>query len=467
MVRSMRSGLALVAVSCAIALSACNPAANNQSGPGPNTGSGGSSGGFSKDLSGTLKTSGFNPSDEVGKSRGDYATKQVAPVTVTMDTTNFDPQKFAAQAASGSVPDLIQVDRSSVDTLADKGLIIPLDECFTTWGVSPSEYYYPAAIKDVTYDGHVYGVPQFFQASVIIGNKNVMGPAGVSMSDLDTSKPDQLIPVAKKMTKISGGKPTQLGFSPDLPGSSALWLAVFGGKPNDGNGKPTLDDPKNVEALTWMKQMMDAQGGYANVKSFMDTFDVFGDNNEYVKNQAGAMTWAQWYVNVLSNTKDKVKLQATTIKDTSGSVVGFAGGTAFAIPKAGKNPSAACAWAIKATSLDAWMAAGSARADTVKQKSAIMTGLFTGSPVADKAIRDKFVKPSGNADFDQLIATTYDALQHTVSFGGSPVGQQISDALNNAVTVTLTGEKSPQDALKDAQDTAMRAYQQSNLGKNG
>ncbi len=465
MVRSTKTGLALVAVSCAVALSACNPAANNQGGPGASTG--GTASGFSTSLSGTLKTSGFNPSDEVGKSRGDYATKQISPVTVSMDTTNFDPQKFAAQAASGTVPDLIQVDRSSVDTLADKGLIIPLDQCFSTWGVSPSEYYYPAAIKDVTYNGHVYGVPQFFQASIISGNENVMGPAGVTMADLDTSKPDQLIQVAKKMTKQSGGKPTQLGFSPDLPGSSALWLAVFGGKPNDASGKPTLDDPKNVQALTWMKSMMDAQGGYANVKSFMDTFDVFGDNNEYVKNQAGAMTWAQWYINVLSSTKDKVQLQATTIKDTSGSVVGFAGGTAFAIPKAGRNPSAACAWAIKATSLDAWMAAAQARAATVAQKNSIMTGLFTGSPVADKAIRDKYVKPSGNADFDQLIATSYDALQHTVSFGGSPVGQQISDALSNAVTVTLTGEKSPQDALKDAQDTAMRAYSQSNLGKNG
>ncbi|HET9127289.1 MAG TPA: extracellular solute-binding protein [Propionibacteriaceae bacterium] len=466
MVRNIKAGLALVAVSCAVALSACNPAANTQSGPATNGGTGGG-GGFSKTLSGTLKTSGFNPSDEVGKARGDYATTQVAPVTVSMDTTNFDPQKFAAQAASGNVPDLIQVDRSTVDTLADKGLIIPLDQCFSTWGVSPSEYYYPAAIKDVTYNGHVYGVPQFFQASIIIGNKSVMGPAGVTMADLDTSKPDQLIQVAKKMTKQSGGKPTQLGFSPDLPGSSALWLAVFGGKPNDSNGKPTLDDPKNVEALTWMKSIMDAQGGYAKVKSFMDTFDTFGDKNEYVQNQAGAMTWAQWYINVLSSTKDNVKLQATTIKDTSGSVIGFAGGTAFAIPKASKNPSAACAWAVKVTSLDAWMAAGSARAATVAQKHSIMTGLFTGSPVADKAIRDKFVKPSGNADFDQLIATSYDALQHTVSFGGSPVGQQISDALTNAVTVTLTGEKTPQEALKEAQDTAMRAYSQSNLGKNG
>ena len=183
-----------------------------------------------------------------------------------------------------------------------------------------------------------------------------------------------------------------------------MWFEVFGGGTNDDTGKPTLDDPNNVKALTWMKQVMDAQGGYAKAKSFKDTMDVFGDKNQYVRDQVGVQTWAQWYVNVLSNTKDDVSLAAVPIKTLQGEPIAMAGGTAFAVAAAAKNKSAACAWAINATSEAAWLAAGEARAATVEEKNSINTGLFTASPVADEAVRTQFVKPSGNADFDQVIA---------------------------------------------------------------
>ncbi len=101
-------------------------------------------------------------------------------VTIELDTTNFDPQKFAAQAASGNVPDLLQMDRSVVATLADKDLIVPLDECYQVHGVTPDQQYYPSTIGDVTYDGKVYAVPQFFQPLALLANKRVLEKAGVT-----------------------------------------------------------------------------------------------------------------------------------------------------------------------------------------------------------------------------------------------------------------------------------------------
>lgn len=464
-----RLGAAVVAVSALITLSGCNPGAarpgNQASVPGPGTPGATAQAVFTRELSGTMKSSGFNPSDEVGKSRGDLASEKIAPVTVELDTTNFDAQKFAAQVASGQTPDLIQVNRSMIGTLADKRLIQPLDQCYQTWDRN-LDFYYDAAIEDVTYDGSVYGVPQFFQAAMIIGNKNVMGPAGVTIDQLDTSKPDALIEAARKMYKAEGGTPTVLGFDPDLPGSAATWVTIFGGQVMDADGRPTLDDANNVKALAWMKEVMDAQGGFAAAKSLKDTMDVFGDENQYVKNQVGAQVWAQWYINVLSNTKDKVGLAATPLKTADGQVLGMAGGTTFAVPAGAKNPSAACAFAMYATSLEAWEAAGAARAETVKAKNSINTGLFTASPEADKLVRDKFVVPSGNADFDQLIETSYQTLENTASVGGSAVGQQIDDALKNAVAqVTAGGD--PTTALTEAQATAQRAWEQSEIGKRG
>lgn len=460
--RKLRSSAAVsAALALCVALSGCNPWAQRGTGlPGSNQATG-----FTRELSGTLKTSGFNPDDEVGKARSDYAAKQLSGVTIQQDTTSFDPQKFAAQAASGNVPDLIQVDRSVVATLADKSLIIPLDECFNLYGVKPEQQYYPSTIRDVFYDNKVFAVPQFFQPSALIADQNVLRAAGVTPEQLDTSKPAEIVALAKKMYAEQGGKPAVIGFDGDLPGSAFIWFTVFGGRTNDDTGKPALDDPKNVEALAWLKELMDAQGGYAPIKSFKDSMDTFGDKNQYVQNQVGVQTWAQWYINVLAGTKDDISVVAVPIKTLEGKPLAMASGTAFAIPAAGKNRNAACAWAINATSEAAWLAAGDARAKTVQEENSINTGLFTGSPVADEAVRAKFVKPSGSAEFDQMIKTFYEILPGNVTRGASAVGQQIDADLSNAVAVALTGEKAPQQALTDAQASALRAWAQSKAGK--
>lgn len=415
---------------------------------------------FGAEVSGALKTSGFNPADEVGQSRADYAAAQLSGVTVSLDKTNFDPQKFAAQAASGQTPDLIQTDRAIIATLASKDLIIPLDQCFEAHGVQPREQYYPSVVDDVSFDDKIFAVPQFFQANALLANKRVLEQAGVAAASLDTSKPDAIIDAAKKLYQEKGGKPTVIGFDGDLPGSSAMWFKIFGGSAFDEQGKPTLDRAENVQALTWMKALMDAQGGYPKVKSFKDSMDVFGAGNQYVKDQVAVQTWAQWYPNVLADFKDKVSLEAVPLKDSSGTPIAMAGGTAFAVPKGGKNPAAACAWAIKATSTEAWMAAADARIATVQKNKKLFTGLMTGSPIADQQIKDKYVKPTGNAEFDQVIETYYSVLSNPVTSGSSPAGQTVQQDLTNAVTVALTGEKTPEQALADAQASSMRAWDQ-------
>ena len=96
------------------------------------------------------------------------------------------------------------------------------------------------------------------------------------------------------------------------------------------------------------------------------------------------------------------------------------------------------------------MAAGAARAETVDKKKSINTGLFTGSPAADQAVRSQYVKPSGNADFDQAIETYYDVVpaRQAAAPRRRPADRPGSE---NAVSVALTGEKTPEQALADAQ----------------
>ena len=226
----------------------------------------------------------------------------------------------------------------------------------------------------------------------------------------------------------------------------------------DRNGSPTLDNAANVYPLQLLKQITDAQGGYAKLKSFSDTFDFFGANNQYVKNQVGAEINAQYYPNVLAPYKNQISIEAVPFHDRQDKPITVAGGQAFVIPAKAANPSAACAWAVDVTDQQNWMYSADARAKTLAGNGGINTGLFTGSPAADKAIRARYVKPSGNAGFDQTIATYYDVVGDGVSVGASPAGQEIQTALANAITATLLGQQSPQQALAAAQQAAMRAY---------
>jgi multiple sugar transport system substrate-binding protein len=265
------------------------------------------------------------------------------------------------------------------------------------------------------------------------------------------------------MTKMSGSNPTVMGFDPQGVQKAGLWLLSFGGKTIDQDGKPALDDPNNAKAIEFLKKIYDAQGGYANAKSFVDSFDVFGDNNSYVADQVGAAVFDQWYVNVLTPYADKVEIGAIPLKTQDGKPFTVASGTSFVIPAAAKNPSAACAYVLALTSADAWKAAGEARDATTRadeSRHGINAGLFTGSPESDQAIRDAYVKTTDYPGFDQAISTYYDVAASGKSFGSSPAGQQIETELQNAVTSALLGEKSAADALKDAQAAAMRAYNQ-------
>lgn len=431
-------------------------------------GGGGNTGGaeFTDQIEGTLSVWGFENADEVGTSRVELADAKVgeSDVEVELEAAAFDAQKFVTRVSSGDIADVVQMDRRFVATYAAQDLILPLDECFALYDVDPRERWYPQVVDDVTIDGAVYGVPQFYQPPAILLNQRVMDEAGVTIDDMNTSDQETFLAAVEAMTVMDGANPTRLGFDPQGPQKAGLWMLSFGGQTIDADGAPALDDPENVAAIEFLKAIYDLQGGYANAKSFVDSFDVFGDGNSYVTDQVGAAVFDQWYPNVLTSYAAQVDLAATPVMtQDGGEPFTVAAGTSFVIPTSAENPSAACQWLLELTSLEAWEAAGTARAETTANdpgRNGINTGLFTGSPEADQAIREAYATGNGLSGFDQVIDTYYTVAANGQSFGASPAGQQIETELQNAVTAALLGEKTPEQALADAQAAAMRAYEQ-------
>lgn len=465
MKHARKTFLATVASAGVLAVAACGGGGGGNGGNGGDPGGEGEGPEFSTEISGEISLWGFENADEVAQSRIDLAEAEVreSGVTFEIDASAFDAQKFTTLAASGNLPDMVLMDRQFVATYAAQDLILPLDGCFDAHGVDPNSYWYPQVVDDVSYDGSVWAVPQFYQPPAIILNMRVLDENGIAPEELDTSDQDAVIAAAEAMTVLEGGNPTRIGFDPQGVSKAALWMLSFGGGIIDDEGRPMLDDPANVEAVEFLQRLYDAQGGYANVKSFVDSFDVFGDNNSYVADQVGAAVFDQWYVNVLTPYAEQVEIGGLPLMSQDGEPITAASGSSLVIPATSDNPSAACAYLLSLTSLEAWEAAGAARAETTANdpgRFGINAGLFTGSPEADQSIREQYVLDTDFDGFDQTISTYYEVAASGQSFGSSPAGQQIQTEVQNAVTAALLGEQTAEEALAAAQEAAMRAYEQ-------
>ncbi|GEK81327.1 ABC transporter substrate-binding protein [Agrococcus baldri] len=417
---------------------------------------------FGAAASGTLAGWGFENTDDVGQARLDHAAAALEGLTVELDQTAFDAQKFTTLAASGDMPDVVQMDRQFVPTYAAQGLLMPLDECFAAHEVDPAQHWYPNVAADVTWDEQLWAVPQFYQPPVILTNARVMEEAGVSADDLDASDPDALIAAAEAMTVMDGSSVTRVGFDPQGVSKAAQWMLAFGGGIVDEQGMPTLDREENVAAAEFLQQLYEAQGGFAEVSGFIDSIDIFGDGNGYANDLVGAAVFDQWYLNVLTPYADEVEIGAVPMRDREGEPFTASGGSSFVIPAGAQNPGAACAWALELTTADAWTAAAEARATTEEEaeRNGINTGLFTGSAESDEMIRSEFASADGYPGFEEAIAAYYDVAALGTSIGASPAGQQVQSELENAMSSALVGEASPADALAAAQQAAMRAYDQ-------
>lgn len=413
-------------------------------------------GGALPDTGKPLNIMGFTTDDEVGTSRVAYAKKQDSKLDVQIDQNGFDQQKFATAMAGGTAPAGVYLDRQLLATYAAKGFLMPLDDCVSANAIDKSQYY-PEAIKESSYNGKLYGIPDFYAVRAVLMNNKVVTKAGLTAANFDTANWDKLTATAKKLYRSSGSKPTVIGFDPKLPEYLPMWAMANGGSIVDEQGKPTLNDPKVVEALKYTVGLVNAQGGWANFKSFRDTWDFFGAGNEFAKDQIGAMAFEQWYVNVLAGFPQSSDLSAVPFKGKDGKPMTVETGQAFAITKNSPNAGGMCQFMKLVTSQGAWEAAGAARAAVVKTKKGTFTGLFSANKKANDALQTEYVKPSGNAKLDAVIKVYYSALNTAKTVPPSPAGQQIQQAYQQATTDALGG-KDPQATLDAAQAQAMNAY---------
>jgi multiple sugar transport system substrate-binding protein len=415
-----------------------------------------SGGGASKGDTGALSTQGFGKPDDVGQARLDAFKSAYPKVQVNINEGEFDPQQFLSAVASGNPPDLVYLDRDRVGTYAAKGAIQPLDDHLDSAGIKTG-IYRPAALREVTVGGKIYGIPEFYHTRNILMSGKALQEAGLTAADLATTDWNKLHTNAAKLYKASGGKISRIGFDPKLPEFLPLWAKANGAELVNLDGSPNLDDPKIIEALTYAISLIDEQGGWSKFKAFRDTWDLFGSGNEFKKDQAGAFPWEGWYVNVLVQATPKLQLDSVPFTDRQGKPLSFSNGSAWCLPKGAKNPAAAVNWMRVMTATDTWLKAGAARQATVDKNKSIFTGLWTANPAADAQIKAEHVKP-GTTGFAKAIQNYYASNEYAFSIAPSKAGSEIKTAWSDAVNRVLSGQQKPDAAMKQAQSEAAKAF---------
>jgi multiple sugar transport system substrate-binding protein len=405
----------------------------------------------------TLTTMGFGTEDEIVSVRAEEADKAIAPSTVKSSEGAFDAQQFLSAVASGSPPDLIWLERQLLGTYAAKGTVIPLDDCIDRENIDMSQFR-EAAVEEVTLDGKVYGLPEFYNNRLLIINNAALAQVGKSAADLNTGDWAALTALATQLTRRSGGKLSRIGFDPKIPEFLPMWAKAVGVDMVSADGATAnLDDPKLVQALEYTVSLINAQGGWARFKSFRDSWDFFGAKNEYASDQLVAMPMEDWYLNVLAENSPKLDLTVAPFKGVNGQPVDWVTGSAWAIPAKSRHADLACKWIKTMTNADTWVKAARARADKRAAEGKAFTGVYTANKVADEKIFGDLVKPSGNAAYDRAIRTVLETQDDAFTMPSLAAGAEFRTAWQDAVNRVLSGRQKPADALAQAQREAQAA----------
>jgi|tagenome__1003787_1003787.scaffolds.fasta_scaffold20935281_1 multiple sugar transport system substrate-binding protein len=405
----------------------------------------------------TLTTMGFGVGDEIASTRVDLANKAIAPSSAKIGSDSFDPQQFLSAVASHSAPDLVYMDRQLLGTYAARGTVEPLQDCVDKEGIDLDQYRDPA-LEEVTLDGKLYGLPEFYDNRVLMINDASVSSAGMTADDVRTSDLDALSAAATKLTKRNGNKLARIGFDPKIPEFLPVWAKANGvDMLSDDGTKANLDDPKLVAALEYTVGLINAQGGWGTFKSFRDSFDFFGEKNPFASDQLAAFPMEDWYLNVLADTSPKVKFSVAPVTDTQDKPIDWATGSAWAIPSDAKHKDQACKWIKTMTDAPTWVAAAKARKEKRDSEKKPFSGVYTGNEKADAEIFDKIVSLDDYPVFKDAVDGVLKAQESAFSTPASPAGSEFLTAWQDAVNRVLSGKQSPADALAQAQTEAQQA----------
>lgn len=183
-------------------------------------------------------------------------------VEVNLEVQSWDNinDVVRTKVQSDDAPDILNIDAFA--GFAGDDLLYAADEV-----VSPDviEDFQPAFAENASIDGTQYGLPLIASARTLFVNTDLMKQAGVKKAPTTW---DELLDASKKIGQldgVSGGYGMPLG-AEEAQAETSIWAFGNGASWGDSS-KLTIDTPEAVEAVDFMKKMVDEGATQPNAGS--------------------------------------------------------------------------------------------------------------------------------------------------------------------------------------------------------
>jgi multiple sugar transport system substrate-binding protein len=334
-------------------------------------------------------------------------------------------QKVLLGAQQGQLPNVLRIDNPDLQQIADTGALAPL----TDYGVDLTGLY--ANLIDAgTYKGKVYGIAPGINGMALFYNKDMFEKASLK-------PPTTWAEVKDVAAKLTGNGVYGIAFSaPATEEGSWQFEPWFWGA---GADLTKLDSPEAVKALEFWTDLV--KSGYAS-KSVVQWSQ--GDvNDQFMAGKAAMQQNGVWNLTALKASGINFGVVPIPMPDGS-AAPGPMGGEVLTIP-VGDDPAA-------------MQAAGQVVNCLLSDKEMLEWATLQAYIPSRETLAQQAAKD------DPAMQSFVDAAGAERSRTGPPANlgpnySKVSQPLWNAIQAALTGAKSPEEALKEAQQQAEAALQ--------
>ena len=224
--------------------------------------------------------------DKARKTMFDGFTKETG-ITVEEKVYNDYDTQLMTDLVGGTAPDVFYVDVSNIPSLANQGVLEPLDEYISKSDIKTEDYYKPLLEAFKYTDDKLYGLPKDYSTLGFYYNEELLKKAGLTPEEVPTSY-DEL---EGFLTKIQKALPdvTPMVFSP-LMARQMYIMKANGGEPVLEDGKANLSDPKVIENLKILTNLYE-KGLIKSPADLGDGWagDTFGRGGAVISDEGGWM----------------------------------------------------------------------------------------------------------------------------------------------------------------------------------
>ena len=242
-------------------------------------------------------------------------------------------RQVTTQIAGGAVPDLMPVFTNMLAPMIDANILAPLDACIAQGGFGDRLL---PSVEFAVVDGATYGVPLTMSPWSMVVNKALLAEAGVGVP----TTVEELYAAAVAVKETTGNYGYAFGNDMAAPIhvyiNSMQWVLGFGSDWSQPDGTIIANDPRNVEAITWIKRFMDE--GLAPIGlGVAPARELFADG------QVAVMFEGPWLMAQVANDNPELAANIDFEVVPTPTHAAITGGAFYAIPADAANPEAACA----------------------------------------------------------------------------------------------------------------------------